>query len=176
MYVLSRAWKEEPFVLKHIVVRRKLCHHCKRTAAKFSKLHILCVCLCMCVMPGESNTLCFQKQKLPRPKRKPSHLVFDCHDDSSLHLLHIFAFSVSCVQFSLSVVLASLSITNSWSLLKLMSIPSVMPSNHLILSRPLLLQHSIFPSIKFFPMSQFFTLGGQSIGVSASGSVLPVNI
>ena len=45
---------------------------------------------------------------------------------------------------------ASLSITNSWSLLKLMSIKSVMPSNHLILCRPLLLLPSIFPSIKFF--------------------------
>ena len=42
---------------------------------------------------------------------------------------------------------ASLSITNSWSLLKLMSIKSVMPSNHLILCRPLLLLPSIFPSI-----------------------------
>ena len=45
-----------------------------------------------------------------------------------------------------------------------------MPSNHLILCHPLLLsQHP-------FPMSQFFTSGGQSIGVSASASVLPVNI
>ena len=44
---------------------------------------------------------------------------------------------------------ASLSITNSWSLLKLMSIESVMPSNHLILCHPLLLP-SIFPSIKVF--------------------------
>ena len=43
---------------------------------------------------------------------------------------------------------ASLSITNSWSLLKLMSIESVMPSNHLILCRPLLLLPSIFPSIR----------------------------
>ena len=45
---------------------------------------------------------------------------------------------------------ASLSITNSWSLLKLMSIESVMPSNHLILCRPLLLLLSIFPSIRVF--------------------------
>jgi len=44
---------------------------------------------------------------------------------------------------------ASLSITNSWSLLKLMSIESVMPSNHLILCRPLL-QPSLFPSIRVF--------------------------
>ena len=45
---------------------------------------------------------------------------------------------------------ASLSIANSWSLLKLMSIESMMPSNHLLLCRPLLLLPSIFPSIKVF--------------------------
>ena len=45
---------------------------------------------------------------------------------------------------------ASLSIANSWSLLKLMSIESVMPSNHLILCHPLLLLPSIFPSIRVF--------------------------
>ena len=45
---------------------------------------------------------------------------------------------------------ASLSMTNSWSLLKLMSTESVMPSNHLILCYPLLLPPSIFPSIRVF--------------------------
>ena len=45
---------------------------------------------------------------------------------------------------------ASLSITNSWSLLKLMSFESVIPSNHLILCRPLLFLPSIFPSIRVF--------------------------
>ena len=45
---------------------------------------------------------------------------------------------------------ASMSITNSWSLLKFMSIESVMPSNHLILCRLILLQPSIFPSIRVF--------------------------
>ena len=71
---------------------------------------------------------------------------------------------------------ASLSITNSRSLLRLLSIKSVMPSDHLILCCPLLLLPSIFPSIiESFPMSQFFTSSGQSIGVSASASVLPMN-
>ena len=70
---------------------------------------------------------------------------------------------------------ASLSITNTWSLHKLMSIELVMPSNHLILCHPLLLLPSIFSSIRVFPISQFFTSGGQSIGVSASASVLPMN-
>ena len=70
---------------------------------------------------------------------------------------------------------ASLYITNFWGLLKLMSIEPVMPSNHVILCRTLLLLPSIFPSIRAFSKSQFFTSGGQSIGVSASASVLPMN-
>ena len=64
---------------------------------------------------------------------------------------------------------ASLYITNSQSLLKLMSIESVMPSIHFILCHPLLLPPSIFPSIRSFPMSQFFASGGQSIRASAPG-------
>ena len=55
------------------------------------------------------------------------------------------------------------------------SIESVMPSSHLILCRPLLLLPSIFPSIRVLQMSQFFASGSQSIGVSASTSVLPMN-
>ena len=54
---------------------------------------------------------------------------------------------------------ASLSFTISQSLVRLVSIESVMPSNHLILCRPLLLP-SIFPSIRLFPMSQLFASGG----------------
>ena len=69
---------------------------------------------------------------------------------------------------------ASLSFTISWSLLKFMSAGSVMPSNHLILYRPLLLLPSIFPSLRSSPMNQFFASVGQSIGASAS--VLPMNI
>ena len=70
---------------------------------------------------------------------------------------------------------ASLSISNSWSLLKLMSIESVMPSSHLILYRLLLLLPPIPPSIRVFPMSQLSTWGGQNIRVTASASVLPMN-
>ena len=51
----------------------------------------------------------------------------------------------------------------------------VMPSNHLILCHPLPFSLSIFPSIRSFPMSQLFASGGQSIGVSATTSVLPMN-
>jgi len=71
---------------------------------------------------------------------------------------------------------ASVSFTSSWSLLKLMSIESVMPSNHLILCPPFLLLLSIFPSIRSLPMSWLFASGGRSIGASASASVLPMNI
>ena len=69
---------------------------------------------------------------------------------------------------------ASLSITNSGSLLKLMSIESVMPSNHLILCRPLLLLPSIFPSIRSFQMSQLFAWGGLEYW-SFSFSISPSN-
>ena len=67
---------------------------------------------------------------------------------------------------------ASLSIAKSQSLLKLMSIESVMPSNHLILCRPLLLLPQSLPASGSFPVSQFFPSGGQSVGASASASVL----
>ena len=71
---------------------------------------------------------------------------------------------------------ASLSITNSQGLLKLMSIESVMPFNNIILCHPLLLCLQSFPASGSFQMSQFFTSGGQSIGTSALASVLPMNI
>ena len=70
---------------------------------------------------------------------------------------------------------ALLSITNSRSLLKFMSIESV-PSNHLVLCCPFSSCLQSFPASGSFPMSQFFTSGGQNIGVSASASVLPMNI
>ena len=61
----------------------------------------------------------------------------------------------------------------SWSSLKLMSIESVMPSNHLILCRPLLLP-STFPSIRVFSSESVLRISSQSVGPSAS--VLPVSI
>ena len=68
---------------------------------------------------------------------------------------------------------ASLSITSSWSLPKLMSIESVMPSSHLII--PFSSCPQSLPASGSFPMSQLFVSGGQSIGVSVSASVLPIN-
>ena len=63
---------------------------------------------------------------------------------------------------------ASLSITSSQNLVRLMSIESVMPSNHLILCRPLSSCLQSFPASGSFPVSQLFASGGQSIGASAS--------
>ena len=68
---------------------------------------------------------------------------------------------------------ASLSITNSRSSLRLTSIESVMPSRHLILFRPLLLLPLSLPASESFSMSQLFTWGDQSTGVSASASFPP---
>ena len=69
---------------------------------------------------------------------------------------------------------SSLSITNCWSLPKPMSTESVMSSNHLILCHPLLLLPSL-PASGSSQMCQLFASGGQSIGVSTSASVLPMN-
>ena len=71
---------------------------------------------------------------------------------------------------------ASLSFTVSWSLLKLMSIESITLSNYLILCHPLILLPQSFPASGSFPVSWLFASDSQSIGVSASASVLPVNI
>ena len=91
--------------------------------------------------------------------------------------------SLSSAQFSRSVVSdslqppwitalqASMSITNSRSSLRFMSIDSVVPSSHLILCRPVLLLPPIPPSISLF-QSQLFAWGGQSTGVSALESFL----
>ena len=88
--------------------------------------------------------------------------------------------------FSLSVVSSSLRPMEacqafmpfifSFRLLRLMSIESMMPSNHPILCHPLFLLPSIFSRIRVFPMNWLFASGGQSIGVSASASILPRNI
>ena len=71
---------------------------------------------------------------------------------------------------------ASLSITNSQNLLKLMSIESVMPANHLILCHPLCSYPHSFPASGSSPMNRLLASGSQSTGASASGSVFPANI
>ena len=77
----------------------------------------------------------------------------------SLSRVQLFATHVVVQLFATpwtSACQASLFITNSWSLLKLMSIESVTPSNHLILCHPLLLPPSIFPSIRVFSNESVF--------------------
>ena len=71
---------------------------------------------------------------------------------------------------------ASLSITNSWSLLKLMSVESVMPSNHLILCRPLLLLPSHFPSIRVFSNESVLCIRWPKYCSLTSSSIHPMNI
>ena len=69
---------------------------------------------------------------------------------------------------------ASLSFTSSWSLLKPMSIESVMPSNHLLICGPLLLLPSIFPSIRVFSNESFLHIGWPKYW-SFSFSISPAN-
>ena len=87
-------------------------------------------------------------------------------------LSHVWLFPTPWI----AALQASLSITNSESLLKLVSIKSVMPSNHLIVCCPLLLLPSIFPSIRVFSNELVLHIRWPSIGVSALASVLLVNI
>ena len=103
---------------------------------------------------------------------KHNNNLFGCPQLSSVQLLsRVRLFGTPWI----AARQASLSITNSRSLLKLTSIESVMPSSHLILCHPLLLLPQSLPASGSFPMSQLFAWGGQSIGVSASASVLPMN-
>ena len=92
----------------------------------------------------ETYELVFTNWKIASPSL--SGLYFT-HQFSSVQLLsHVQLFAAPRT----AACQASLSITNSWSLLKLMSITSVMPSNHLMLCHPLLLPSSIFPNIRVF--------------------------
>ena len=88
--------------------------------------------------------------------------------------------SLSHVQLSVTPwtasLKASLSFTIFWSLLKFMSIESVIPTDYLMLCCPFPLLPSIFPNIKVFSVSKLFISGDQSIGASASASVLSMNI
>ena len=130
------------------------------------------------------NSLCsVSSSLLHHPSPNSQQLLFffavsivlpfpECHISSvqSLSLVWLFATPWTAAHQ------AFLSITNSRSLFKLLSIESLMPSNHLILCHPFFLLPSIFSSTRFFPVGQFFPSGGQSIGASTSASVLPMNI
>ena len=113
---------------------------------------------------GKESLLCFPFQiRSEKTLRSPHRLPLSSPWPEQAYIPHSKPItnkeissvqSFSCVQlFAIpwtAAHQASLSITNSWSLLKLMSIKSVMPSNHLILCYPLLLLPSVFPSIRVF--------------------------
>ena len=119
-----------------------------------------------------------------KPPGSPVHGIFQARILEWVAIAFSYKCLLSSVQSSFLIFVtpwttapqASLSITNSQSLLKPMSIKLVMPSNHLILCCPLLLLPPIPPSIRVFPMSQLFIWGGQSNGISASTTALLMNI
>ena len=115
----------------------------------------------------------YQKKKLQLSAE--SELVFyHCHNLNVVavqSLSHIRLLATPCT----AARQASPSGTISQSLLKLTSIESAMPSNHLILCRPFSSCPQSFPASESFPMSQLFSSGGQSTGASASASVIPMN-
>ena len=104
--------------------------------------------------------------------------VFSCAQNCKFHKVSQSVQSLSHVQLFAWTAAhqASLSFTISWSLPKLMSIESVIPSNHLILCHPLLPCLQSFPASGSFLLSWLFVSGGQSIEASASASVFPMII
>ena len=116
-------------------------------------------------------------QELPDQGNEPGHTALQADSlpselQGSWNMLFSSVQSLSHVQhFATQWTAAhqvSLLISNSWSLLKLISIRLVMTSNHLILCYPLLLRLKSFPASGSFLMSQFFASGGQSLSISSS--------
>ena len=118
----------------------------------------------------------WQPTRLPHPSESPDkntgvgcHFLLQCikvkSESEVFHSCQFFATPWTAARQ------ATLSIANSHSPHKPMSIELVIPSNHLIFCCPLLL----LPALRSFQMSRLFTLGGQSIGVSASTLVLTMN-
>ena len=100
------------------------------------------------------------------------NIINDWVQFSSVQLLsHVRLFATPWI----AACQASLSITNSLTSTKLMCIGSVIPSSYLISVFPFSSCPQSLPESGSFPMSQLFAWGGQSIGVSASASVLPMN-
>ena len=99
------------------------------------------------------------------------YIIYSCVLPCSVQLSHVRLFVTPWI----TARQASLSITNSQSLLKLMPIESVMPSSHLILCRLLLFLPPIPPSIRVFSNGSALRMRCQSTGISTSASVLPMN-
>ena len=120
-------------------------------------------CVLMCLLILSKKGICLTVHQ-------PAH-----HFSSVQSLSHVWLFATPWT----AACQDSLSITNCRSLLKLMSIESVMSSNHLILCHPLLLPSSVFHSIRVFSNQSILPIRWPkywSIEVSASVSVLPVSI
>ena len=136
----------------------------------------------MMTWTGLQGVLLNWKYKQPKIESIPFYIHYDI---CSCVALSIYQFSsvqsLICVQLFATpwtaALQASLCITNSRSSLKPMSIDSVMPSNHLIPCRPLLLLRSIFPSIKVFSKESVLCIRWPRYwSTGASATVLPMNI
>ena len=114
------------------------------------------------LVPSPFQTL----REIPQTNYKSRNTQFS----SVAHCVWLFAtlWTAACQAF--------LSISNSHSFLTLMSMELMKPTNYLMLCVPFSSSLKSFPTSGSFPMSQFFASGGQSIGASASASVLPKNI
>ena len=129
--------------------------------------------MCLLNLQGYSLPLSHQG----RPYKNIIYLSFYI-----INSLNVVFCCCSVIQSCLTVIprtaacQASLSFSISWSLLKLMSIESEMPSNHLILCRSLLLLSSIFPSIKIFSNESALCIRWPKHWASALASVLLKNI
>ena len=133
-------------------------------------------------MSVSSSERTYSHKKAARVPRQASLVVTSHKTTSSMVCNDYIQFSsvqsLNCVRLFVTpwaARQASLTITNSRSLLKLMSFELVMSSNCLILCRPSSSSLESFPESGSFQMSQVFASGGQSFGASASASVLPIN-
>ena len=131
------------------------------------------MCVCVCVVTGDKymekweNTREIGPSSWSKGLSLGAHILFPCTVISSVQSLSpVWLFVTPWT----AAHQASLSIINTRSPPKPVSIESVMPSSHLIFCRPLLLLPSIFPASGSFQKSQLFASGGQSIGASTSAS------
>ena len=129
-------------------------------------------CQCSLKKYLTSDFPCHSSTAIPIPSMPNILIGYQVTISSVQSLSHVWLFATPWI----AARQASLSITNSRSSLRLMSVKSVMPSSHLILCHPLLLLHPTLPASESFLMSQLFAWGGQSIGVLALAWFLPKNI
>ena len=104
------------------------------------------------------------------------YMLFSYMHASVVIVVHLLSHAWPSVTLWTVAYQTPLSFIVSSSLPKLMSVESVMPASHLVLSLCLLLCPQSFPASGSFLVKLFFAPGGQSIGTPASASVLPVNI